>query len=107
LLYGDAFPEVRFSLHQESFGYILINRSQILKVARAARPLIDALEQGDRTLTEIDASFGQATLNFVGLLYDNRMIELANHLGSANEQPVPDRISSNVQMPEEQTGMGL
>jgi radical SAM protein with 4Fe4S-binding SPASM domain len=71
-----AFPKANFSLHKESFGYVLVNRSRILKVTDGAMPLIDVLQQRNRTLTEIRALFGQAALNFVGILYDSRMVEL-------------------------------
>jgi radical SAM protein with 4Fe4S-binding SPASM domain len=75
-LYGASFPQANFSLHRESFGYVLINRSRIIKVKDEARPLIDVLWHGDRTLAEIRTLFGQAALNFIGVLYDSRMVEL-------------------------------
>jgi hypothetical protein len=54
----------------------LINRSRILKVAPEAGPLLDMLERGDNTLTQICATFGQPALNLVGYLYDNRLVVL-------------------------------
>jgi len=69
-------PRVNFALHEERFGYVLINRSQIIKVTDEAKPLIDVLQRGDSTLEEIHTRFGQEILNFVGVLFDNRMIEL-------------------------------
>lgn len=74
---AGSFPAARFSLRREGFGYILINRTQILKVSSAARPFLEVLLRGDRTLAEIDAMFGHSTLNLVGLLYDCRMLELS------------------------------
>lgn len=76
LLWGKSFPKANFSLHQESFGYVLVNRSRIFKVTDEATSLMDVLRRGDSTLAEIRVLFGQAALNFVGLLYDNRMLEL-------------------------------
>jgi radical SAM protein with 4Fe4S-binding SPASM domain len=75
-LWGESCARAAFSRHAEPFGYVLINRSRILKVAPEARPLLDALERGDSTLTQICATFGQPALNLVGYLYDNRMIVL-------------------------------
>jgi radical SAM protein with 4Fe4S-binding SPASM domain len=77
-LCGESFPNVDFSFHKESFGYVLVNRSRILKVTDEARPLVDVLQRGDRTLAEIRAMFGQAALNFIGFLYDNRMVGLTS-----------------------------
>lgn len=78
VLYAESHPRAAFSLRQESFGYVLINRSQIFKVTSQARPLIDTLLQGQATLAEIQSRFGQAALNFIGLLYDRRLVELVN-----------------------------
>jgi len=75
-LYSKSFLRTHFSLRQESFGYVLINRSQILKVTAEAKPVIDVLIDGNATLSEIASLFGQEVLNFVGLLYDRHMIEL-------------------------------
>jgi radical SAM protein with 4Fe4S-binding SPASM domain len=77
-LCGESFPKADFSLHKEGFGYVLINHSRIYKVTDEASPLICVLQRGDRTLAEIRALLGQAALNFIGLLYDSRMIELKN-----------------------------
>jgi radical SAM protein with 4Fe4S-binding SPASM domain len=76
LLYDEAVPKADFSLHKESFGYVLANRSRIFKVADEAKPILDALQQRSKTLAEIRALFGPAALNFIGVLYDNRMVEL-------------------------------
>jgi radical SAM protein with 4Fe4S-binding SPASM domain len=77
-LFAGAIPKVRFALRQETFGYVLINRSQILKVGYSARPFLEALQSGCYSLAEIGANFGQEALNFIGLLYDRRLLELAN-----------------------------
>ena len=75
-LWGASFAKAAFSRHLEPFGYVLINRSRILKVAPEAEPLLDMLERGDSTLTQICATFGQPALNLVGYLYDNRLVVL-------------------------------
>jgi len=75
-LYHDSYPRTCFSLHEEHFGYVLINRSQILKVTQDAKPLIDTLTSRSMPLSKIATTFGQEGLNFVGLLYDRRMVEL-------------------------------
>jgi radical SAM protein with 4Fe4S-binding SPASM domain len=76
-LKGDFLPQAHFASRREDFGFVLINRSQILKVSHEADPLIQALMGGETTLSGIRDRFGQAALNFVGLLYDRRMVELA------------------------------
>jgi radical SAM protein with 4Fe4S-binding SPASM domain len=73
---ADSYPISDFALHAEAFGYVLINRSHILKMSAAAAPLLDVLQEGTRTLAEIAATFGQPSLNLIGLLYDARMVEL-------------------------------
>jgi radical SAM protein with 4Fe4S-binding SPASM domain len=73
-----SLPRACFSVHQESFGYVLITRSQILKVTHDAKPLIDALMDGTMTLSRITNLFGQTALNFIGLLYDRHMLELTS-----------------------------
>jgi len=76
LLYSEASPRASFSVHAESFGYVLINRSQIIKVAHGAKPLIDTVVEGNATLSKIADVFGQEALDFIGLLYDRHMVEL-------------------------------
>jgi radical SAM protein with 4Fe4S-binding SPASM domain len=82
---GESFPRARFSLREESFGYVLINRSQILKLSSEAMPFINALVDGNMTLSQIGDCFGHEVLNLVGLLYDRRMVELAS------EVPLPQQ----------------
>ncbi len=78
-LWGDSFARAAFSRHAEPFGYVLINRSRILKLAPEARPLLDALERGDSTLAQVRDLFGQPALNLVGYLYDNRLVVLSGN----------------------------
>ena len=73
---ASSIPIADFAIHPESFGYVLINRSQILKVSKAADRLLDVLQDGSRSLVEIGATFGRPSLNLIGLLYEARMVEL-------------------------------
>ncbi len=69
-------PVARFSVRPEAFGFVLINRSQIIKLGHQARPLIDSLQEGDTSVAEIADRFGREALNLVGVLYDRRMVTL-------------------------------
>lgn len=75
-LYAEARPRIHFTVREESFGFVLINRSQIFKIAHEGRPLLETLQRERITLAEIENRFGQAALNFIGLLYDRRLVEL-------------------------------
>ena len=74
-LYEGACPVTRFRLRPEPFGYVLVRGSRIVPVSAAAKPILDACD-GQTTLREIRARFGQAGLDFVGSLYKRGMIEL-------------------------------
>jgi len=76
VLYAGSRPRANFALRQEPFGYVLINRSQIFKTTPQAQPLLAALLAGEQTLAQIEANFGQPALDFIGLLYDRRLILL-------------------------------
>jgi len=78
-LYRQAVPKFNCSIRKETFGYLLINRSQILKVSDAAEPLLTILQNANKTLYEIDTRFGQKALNFIGALYDRHMIEISTN----------------------------
>ena len=82
---GGSFPRARFSLREEGFGCVLINRSQILKVSSEAMPFVNVLVHGDMTLSEIGDCFGHEALNLVGLLYDRRMVELVTEIPSPQQ----------------------
>ncbi|HNT25428.1 MAG TPA: radical SAM protein [Anaerolineales bacterium] len=76
VLYAGARPRASFALRQEHFGYLLINRSQIFKVTAAALPLLNILQAGETTLADIERQFGKAAINFIGVLYDRRLVEI-------------------------------
>lgn len=75
-LLASAIPKAAFAVRAESFGYVLICRSQIVKIGAEAKPLVETLVRGETPLRDIGQTFGPAALNFVGGLYDRRMIEL-------------------------------
>ncbi len=77
-LLPDSIVKPCFSARQEAFGYVLIQRSQTIKMGPDARPLIERLSAGQATLASIGQEFGPHALNFIGLLYDRRMVELVS-----------------------------
>jgi len=74
-LYSGARPEPNFTLREEAFGYLLINRNQIIPVRRETRPLLDALD-GATTLSQIEQDFGSAGLEFVAHLFNKGLVIL-------------------------------
>jgi len=74
-LYAGARPEPNFALRQEDFGYLLINRNQIIPVKREAKPLLDVLD-GTTTLRQLQDEFGQAGLAFVAYLFNKGLVHL-------------------------------
>ena len=74
-LYAGARPEPNFTLRDESFGYLLVNRNQIVPVRTEAKLLLDALD-GTNTLDKIQNSFGQSGLAFVAYLFNKGLVRL-------------------------------
>jgi hypothetical protein len=74
-LYSGARPEPNFTLRVESFGYLLINRNQIIPVRSETRPLLEALD-GVTTLSQIEQDFGSAGLAFVAHLFNKGLVVL-------------------------------
>jgi radical SAM protein with 4Fe4S-binding SPASM domain len=74
-LYSGARPEPNFTLRVESFGYLLINRNQIIPVRSETRPLLEALD-GITTLSQIEQDFGSAGLAFVAHLFNKGLVVL-------------------------------
>ncbi len=74
-LYQGARPRPNFTLRQEDFGYLLVNRNQIVPVGDGARPLLDRLD-GQTTLLEIRERFGQPALEFVAYLFYKGLVYL-------------------------------
>jgi radical SAM protein with 4Fe4S-binding SPASM domain len=75
-LYAGARPRPNFALREEDFGYLLVNRNQIIPVEREAKPLLDALD-GTITLRQLRDEFGQASLTFVAYLFNKGLVHLA------------------------------
>jgi radical SAM protein with 4Fe4S-binding SPASM domain len=74
-LYAGARPERNFTLREESFGYLLVNRNQIVPVRTEAKLLLDALD-GTNTLDKIQNTFGQSGLAFVAYLFNKGLVRL-------------------------------
>jgi hypothetical protein len=72
-LYAEAMPRKDFVVRQEEFGFLLVNRSRVLAVDRAAESLLDLLD-GAHSLRAIEQQFGQEGLDFVGLLYQAGLV---------------------------------
>ena len=74
-LYAEARPEPNFTLREEGFGYLLINRNQIVSAKKEARPLLDRLD-GTTTMQQIEREFGQPGLAFIALLFNRGLVRL-------------------------------
>lgn len=74
-LYVDARPEPNFALRKEAFGYLLVNRNQIIPVKTETRPLLDALN-GETTLRQIQRNFGAPGLALVAYLFNKGLVKL-------------------------------
>jgi radical SAM protein with 4Fe4S-binding SPASM domain len=75
-LYAGARPQPNFVLRQEDFGYLLINRNQIIPVKSDAKPLLDMLD-GTTTLRQLQDEFGQPGLAFVAYLFKKGLVHLS------------------------------
>jgi radical SAM protein with 4Fe4S-binding SPASM domain len=75
-LYSGARPEPNFTLREEAFGYLLVNRNQIIPVKTEARPLLDALD-GTTTLRQVQDDFGPSGLALVVYLFNKGLVRLA------------------------------
>jgi hypothetical protein len=74
--FSGAIPHKDLVTRREEFGLLLINRSRVLAVGRAAESLLDMLD-GTHSLRAIERQFGQEGLDFVGLLYQAGLVHLA------------------------------
>ncbi len=74
-LYAGARPQSNFTLREEAFGYLLINRNQIISVKAEAKSLLDILD-GTTTLCQIQNAFGQPGLAFVAYLFNKGLVRL-------------------------------
>ena len=74
-LYGKARPRANYTLRQEDFGYLLVNRNQIVPVNAQARPLLDKID-GQTTLNEIQDDFGQPGLQLIAYLFHKGLVNL-------------------------------
>ncbi|MCP4349892.1 MAG: radical SAM protein [Desulfobacterales bacterium] len=74
-LYEGLYPVGHFTMHRESFGYVLIRGNLVTPVSHKAKPILDALN-GYSALHRIESYFGKDALNFVGALYQKGFVEL-------------------------------
>jgi radical SAM protein with 4Fe4S-binding SPASM domain len=75
-LFAGARPKPNFTLRKEAFGYLLINRNQIVPVVTETRSLLDSFD-GVTTLSQIEHNFGQSGLAFVAYLFNKGLVHLA------------------------------
>jgi radical SAM protein with 4Fe4S-binding SPASM domain len=74
-LFEAARPLARFEARSESFGYVLVGGNSVIPVTHDAKPLLDALD-GRVTLQQVQESFGEEGLSFVGSLYQRGLVAL-------------------------------
>jgi radical SAM protein with 4Fe4S-binding SPASM domain len=70
----DAIPVKCFKMRPETFGYILIQKSQVIPVAREAKDILD-LCNGHTKMQAIHNRFGQDGIDLVAKLYYQGMIK--------------------------------
>jgi radical SAM protein with 4Fe4S-binding SPASM domain len=75
-LFAGARPRALYTIRPEPFGYVLMRGQHFVPVTVQAKPILDTLD-GQTTLSEIQSRFGQESLDFVGSLYLQGMVELA------------------------------
>jgi radical SAM protein with 4Fe4S-binding SPASM domain len=84
-LYSLSRPKSNYVRRNEAFGYLLVNRNQIIPVQKEAGPLLDRLES-KVTLQDIEHEFGQRGLAFVALLFNKGLLCLDQ--GSINDATI-------------------
>jgi len=77
-LYEQAVPIRNFRIHEEKFGFWLVNRSRTLAVGPDFRQLLGLLD-GVHSLRMIQHLCGQDALNLVGRLYVEGLVHFANN----------------------------
>lgn len=92
-LYAKARPRTNFTLRQESFGYLLVNRNQIVPVSLHAQPILESLD-GKTTLQQIRERYGDQGLQFVANLFYKGLLYLdQDPIPSEGSQPTDDHHS--------------
>jgi pyrroloquinoline quinone biosynthesis protein E len=74
-LYEGLRPTRAYALREEAFGLVLMRGNRIVPVPLAARAVLDACD-GQTTLREIEARFGDAGLQLVSALSSKGLLEL-------------------------------
>lgn len=75
VLYEGAYPLGHYSMRSEPFGYVLVRGDRVVPIMAEAWEVLEALD-GQSTLRQIKARFGEIGLAFVGALYAKGMVEL-------------------------------
>ncbi|MCB0024868.1 MAG: SPASM domain-containing protein, partial [Caldilinea sp.] len=70
-------PLLACTVRPESFGYSLVRGHALVQATHAAESLLDRLD-GTMSLQEVSDEYGEDGLEFVGVLYLNGMLSLAN-----------------------------
>lgn len=74
-LYRYLRPRPEFKLVRRKSGIYIKNKNQRLSISEQALPILDLLD-GIRTLDDVESSFGQLGIDFVGTLYLSGMVQL-------------------------------
>jgi radical SAM protein with 4Fe4S-binding SPASM domain len=72
---SKALPVVNFTLREENFGMLLINRNQIIPMKEDARPILNAIN-GENTLRDIENEFGEAGVWLIAYLFTKGLVLL-------------------------------
>jgi len=70
---ANAKPQRHFRIRQESFGYALLGVGQVVPVAAAALPVLEACD-GTASFAQIGELFGQPALDLLGELWERGML---------------------------------
>jgi AdoMet-dependent heme synthase len=74
LLFEYARPVGRYTSRAQDFGTLLLGGNRLFPVGEDMHPLLEMLD-GQTTLQQIEASFGQPGLSLIGHLYQQGMVE--------------------------------
>jgi radical SAM protein with 4Fe4S-binding SPASM domain len=70
----DWKPVPCFSVREEPFGYLVARYNWSIPVTHDAKPILEALN-GENTLADLEAKFGDGALEFIGQLYEEKCID--------------------------------
>ena len=67
-------PIPHFKIRPEPFGYLLTRYNWSVPVTASAKPLLEAIN-GENTLLQLQTQFGEAALELIGQLYQEKWID--------------------------------